>query len=71
MNQEDVTSDIDPLLTETQAAAIAGYAPRTMQFIRQNGNGPAFVKLSVRAIRYRRKDLLAWLESRRHRQGGD
>ena len=52
------------LLTETEAANILGFSIRTLQKWRSQGGGPRFVRVSARAIRYRRTDLDQWIESR-------
>lgn len=59
-------SQLDPalLLTEKQAAPPLGVKIRTLQEWRMTGRGPAFVRLSARAIRYRVGDLLAFMEAR-------
>ena len=55
----------DPaLLTEADAAKLLAFTPRFLQARRIRGNGPPFVRISSRAIRYRRSDLLAWIEDR-------
>lgn len=51
------------LLTTTQAAAILGLSPRTLEGLRVRGGGPRFVRLSARAVRYRHEDLAAWIEA--------
>lgn len=38
---------------------------RTLQTMRQNGEGPPYVKLSSRKIVYKVDDLEAWIDSRR------
>lgn len=58
------SQDPDPLLNEKQAAAFLGFTTRTLQAWRQRGGGPRFVRISSRAIRYRRHDLREWVESR-------
>ncbi len=58
------TSDPDALLNESQAASLLGFTPRALQMWRYRGGGPKFVKVSSRAIRYRRRDLLDWVEAR-------
>ncbi len=58
--------DHDPasLLTEADAAELLKFTPRFLQARRMLGNGPPFVRISARAIRYRRADILAWIEAR-------
>lgn len=57
-------SDPDALVRESEAAAFLGFTPRALQLWRQTGGGPRFVRVSSRAIRYRRRDLVAWAEAR-------
>ena len=54
----------DVLLTEAEAAEFLQVSPRTLQGWRYNGGGPRFVRISRRIIRYRRQDLLDWIEKR-------
>lgn len=57
-------TDPDVLLCEQQAAAMLGYTPRALQQWRRTGTGPQFIRVSARSIRYRRRDLLDWIEAR-------
>jgi excisionase family DNA binding protein len=49
------------LLTEREAANLLSISSRTLQAWRSNGGGPTFVRVG-RVIRYRRSDLIAWIE---------
>ena len=51
---------------EGVAADFLNLTTRTMQVFRQKGGGPRFVRISARAIRYRRADLKAWADQRLH-----
>jgi len=53
----------DRLINEDKAAQFVGYTIRALQNWRVRGGGPRFVKVSARSIRYRRRDLVAWIES--------
>ena len=55
-------NDQDALLTEVQAADLLSLSVRTLQAWRAKGFGPPYVRAG-RAIRYRRRDLLAWTEA--------
>jgi predicted DNA-binding transcriptional regulator AlpA len=55
---------LDRLLNERDAAAFLGYSMRALQNWRVRGGGPVFVKVSSRSIRYRRRDLMAWADSK-------
>ncbi|HEY8535206.1 MAG TPA: helix-turn-helix domain-containing protein [Vicinamibacterales bacterium] len=48
------------LIDEDEAAELLGLAPRTLQTWRHRGEGPPYVRISSRCIRYRVADLEAW-----------
>lgn len=54
------------ILTTTEAAAYVRLSKPTMERFRLSGYGAPYVKLGG-AVRYRKSDLDAWLESRRIR----
>jgi predicted DNA-binding transcriptional regulator AlpA len=58
------TDDPDRLVDERQAAEFLAYSVRALQNWRVRGGGPRFVKVSGRSIRYRRRDLIDWIEAR-------
>jgi predicted DNA-binding transcriptional regulator AlpA len=60
----DLTNTLDPdgLLTERQTAELLNLSVRTLQAWRVKGDGPRFVHAG-RAVRYRRRDLIAWMDS--------
>ncbi len=60
---EATESERDVLLSEKRTAEFLGVSRRTLQGWRLARSGPKFVKVSSRSIRYRRKDLLAWVET--------
>ncbi len=70
-----VDYDSETLLTEAEAAKLLKFTPRFLQARRVRGDGPAYVHVSSRAVRYRRSDLVAWIEERVRTstsdQGGD
>lgn len=55
--------DPDALMLELDAADFLGFSCRALQAWRYRGTGPTFVKVGSRAVRYRRRDLVAWIES--------
>ena len=59
---KDHTLDPDTLLTEGQLAERLGFTRRALQQWRITGQGPRFVRISARAIRYRWRDVLVWLD---------
>ncbi len=52
------------LISENAAAEFLRLSPRTLQGFRQRGGSPRFVRISNRAVRYRRLDLASWSEAR-------
>ena len=56
------SQDPDALLVEVRAAELLGVSTRTLQAWRSQGCGPPFVRVG-RAIRYRRRDLLSWIQN--------
>ena len=54
--------DPDALLTESAAAEILNLSIRTLQMWRVRGAGPSYVRAG-RAIRYRRRDLIRWIDA--------
>ena len=52
------------LLTEVQAAEFLNFTPRALQNWRITGQGPAFVKIGSRSVRYRLEALRDWIEAR-------
>lgn len=59
---EQYRADPDVLLTETQVAEILNLSTRTLQAWRVRRAGPNYVQVE-RAVRYRRRDLLAWIDA--------
>lgn len=56
---------VSELLKESGAGRVIGVKSNTLRKWRQLGIGPAYIRLSNRCVRYKREDLLAFLESRR------
>ena len=55
-------SDSEALLREGQAAEFLCLSVRTLQAWRVRGIGPRYCAAG-RAVRYRRRDLIAWIEA--------
>ena len=54
---------LNELVTEREAAQFLGFTVRALQNWRVRGGGPRFVRISCRAVRYRRRDLIEWSEA--------
>jgi predicted DNA-binding transcriptional regulator AlpA len=61
----------EPLLSERDAATILGLTPRTLQAWRARGDGPAFVRISSRCVRYQASALDNWIQDRIRRSTAD
>jgi hypothetical protein len=61
MEVDTGTGRLDELLTSREAAALLRLSERTLERHRTAGTGPRFCALG-RAIRYRHRDLLDWIE---------
>tara|TARA_R110000868_G_scaffold37022_2_gene130969 strand:- start:65 stop:307 length:243 start_codon:yes stop_codon:yes gene_type:complete len=55
---------LDRLMNEHEAAEFLSYTTRALQNWRVRGGGPNYIKVSARSIRYRRRDLIAWVDER-------
>lgn len=55
---------LDRMIDEHEAGRFTGYTIRALQNWRLRGGGPKFIKVSGRSVRYRRRDLIEWAESR-------
>ena len=51
----------EPLLTQTEAANLLNIEPRTLESWRQHRTGPRYIRYSRRCVRYRLRDLSAWI----------
>lgn len=58
--------DEDDLLTTKQLTDWFGVSEQWAEIGRSSGYGPRFIKLSPRRVRYRRSDVIEWLEERTH-----
>jgi predicted DNA-binding transcriptional regulator AlpA len=56
---------ITELLTSEEAARMLGCRECTLALWRHRKTGPAYVRVGGRLIRYRRRDVLRWICSRR------
>jgi predicted DNA-binding transcriptional regulator AlpA len=61
--QSETTIAMPKLMTPQELAAMTGLRVQTLAKMRCQGHGPAFVKLSHRAVRYKAADVAAWIDS--------
>jgi predicted DNA-binding transcriptional regulator AlpA len=62
MPTSSILQDADALLREQDAADLLSVSVRTLQSWRIRLAGPPFVQVG-RAVRYRRRDLIAWIDA--------
>jgi predicted DNA-binding transcriptional regulator AlpA len=48
-------------MTTEQGAAYIGFTAEFLKARRQRGDGPRYIAIGTRAVRYRRADLDAWM----------
>jgi predicted DNA-binding transcriptional regulator AlpA len=64
MNVSQDERTLEALFTEKQVSSWLGISIPSLQRMRSNGCGPAFVQLSARRIGYRKSAIEAWLSVR-------
>jgi hypothetical protein len=62
--ERPIPADPDAALLPMEAALLLGLSPRTLEGFRFKGEGPPYFRIR-RGIRYRRADIVAWIEARR------
>ena len=62
---------MEKLLTPLEVSDITGLSVGALATMRYVGNGPAFRRLSAKAIRYAPSDVEAFIESARRTQTGE
>jgi len=68
------SSDADywnSLIDERTAADFLGLCDRSLQNFRQRGDGPKYIRISSRCIRYRRTDLARFADERVRKNTSD
>ena len=61
MSSEKTLRNKETLMDTQQAAEMLKISPKTLERMRVEGRGPAFVKVG-RCVRYRESDILAFVE---------
>lgn len=60
---------MEELLTQEQVAELLGVTPKCLEARRFKGQGPPFIRLSNRWVRYAPSDVEAWLAAHRENAG--
>jgi predicted DNA-binding transcriptional regulator AlpA len=58
--------DPDDLLDTTEVSEWLAVSTQFLEIGRRAGYGPRYIRLSRRRVRYRRADVITWLEARTH-----
>jgi hypothetical protein len=58
-----ISMNPDALMSEVQASQLLCISVRTLQGWRLRGGSPPYIKLG-RGVRYRRRDLIIWMEDK-------
>lgn len=61
----------DALLFTAEAAFLLGLSARTLESLRLRGGGPTFIAVTSKAVRYRRRDIDAWVSAHRRLSTSD
>lgn len=64
-------SNLSKLLDQRKAAELLGVSTRTIEGWRTTGEGPQFVRLSARAVRYRFQDVERFIAERLRKSTSD
>ncbi len=62
MSDQDIIDQFRQINTNA-AAKFLDLTPRKLELMRQHGDGPVYVRVSPKCIRYRIKELLAFQEA--------
>ena len=55
----------DKLLTRDEVEAEFGLSRRFLELSAWRGNGPPMIRIARRAVRYKRSDIVKWIETQR------
>lgn len=59
-----IPPDIDPVISELEAAEAGNVSTSTLRRMHKRGEGPPRIRLSPRRVGYRRRDVEQWLSNR-------
>lgn len=65
--QPPLSKDPEQLLLTKEAAAVLRMTPRALENWRRQGNGPPYIRISHRCVRYRVGTLIEWIQAHAHR----
>lgn len=64
-------TDHRPLASSAEVAEFIGITPNRLAKMRMDGDGPKFIRVNTRTIRYRWSAVEAWLEQQTHTSTDD
>lgn len=62
---------LDEAVDTAEASHIIGFPVCTLHTWRSRGDGPPFLKIGARSVRYQRRTLLQWMAERQRRNTAD
>lgn len=62
---------LDEAVDTAEASRIVGFPVCTLHTWRSRGDGPPFLKVGRRSVRYQRRTLLQWMSERQRRNTAD
>lgn len=62
---------LDEAVDTAEASRIIGFPVCTLHTWRSRGDGPPFLKIGHRSVRYQRRTLLQWMAERQRRNTAD
>ena len=62
MSYAQVMAEDEELMTEEQVAKLLLISLSSVKRLRASGKGPRYIRVSKRVVRYKRRDVLEWME---------
>lgn len=62
---------LDEAVNTAEASRIIGFPACTLHTWRSRGDGPPFLKIGARSVRYQRRTLLQWMAERQRQNTAD
>jgi predicted DNA-binding transcriptional regulator AlpA len=57
-----VMAEDEELMTEEQVAKLLLISLSSVKRLRASGKGPRYIRISERVVRYKRRDVLEWMD---------